>query len=115
VSHQSTGIVSVPIDSLSGELATAACPKVRTEYFEEGTQPVEMCRLHGGGIAQVAGWETSQPARAADPSAAGGLSPGAATANVARNGSAAVPETAPRPQEPRRHKSFFERLRGIFK
>ena len=30
------GVVSVQIDPASGQLATAACPKVRTEYFIEG-------------------------------------------------------------------------------
>ena len=33
------GIVSAQIDPTSGQLATAACPTVRTEYFIEGTQP----------------------------------------------------------------------------
>ena len=60
------GVVSVQIDPQSGQLATAACPKVRTEYFIEGTQPVELCHLHGGGGTQVAGWETQQPARRDD-------------------------------------------------
>ncbi len=65
------GMVSVQIDPLSGELATAACPKVRTEYFIEGTQPVQMCPLHGGGVTQVAGWQTSQPARTESAGEAG--------------------------------------------
>ena len=38
------GLVGVQIDPASGQLATAACPKVRTEYFIEGTQPVEQCQ-----------------------------------------------------------------------
>ncbi len=63
------GVVGVQIDPASGQLATAACPKVRTEYFIEGTQPVEQCQLHGGGGTRVAGWETGQPARAADQAA----------------------------------------------
>ena len=105
------GVVSVQIDPLSGELATAACPKVRTEFFIEGTQPVEMCRLHGGGIAQVAGWETSQPARTSEPV----NQPVAAQQRTAQNSAPPLPETAPRNQEPPKRKGFFERLRGIFK
>ncbi len=65
------GVVSVQIDPASGQLATAACPKVRTEYFIEGTQPVEMCSLHGGGGTQVASWETEQPAGRERSNAAG--------------------------------------------
>lgn len=110
------GVVSVQIDPLSGELATAACPKVRTEYFIEGTQPVQMCPLHGGGITQVAGWQTTQPARAADQSAApAGSSAGAAPPRTAQNGVPSTPDSTARPQEPPKHKGFFERLRGIFK
>jgi len=108
------GVVSVQIDPLSGELATAACPKVRTEYFIEGTQPVEMCRLHGGGITQVAGWETSPP-RTGESSATAGLSGSAAPQRTAQNGAPSLAEPAPRSQEQPRRKSFFERLRGIFK
>jgi len=109
------GVVSVQIDPLSGELATAACPKVRTEYFIEGTQPVEMCRLHGGGVTQVAGWETSQPARTGESSAQAGLSGGAGPQRTAQNGGPPLAEPAPRSQEAPKRKSFFERLRGIFK
>ena len=71
------GVVGVQIDPASGQLATAACPKVRTEYFIEGTQPVELCQLHGGGGMRVAGWETGQPARPSDlnPAAAPGAVP----------------------------------------
>ena len=53
------GIVSVDIDPASGQLATVGCPSARAEVFVSGTQPVELCRLHGGGITHVAGWETT--------------------------------------------------------
>jgi penicillin-binding protein 1B len=55
------GIVSVDIDPLSGQLATAGCPSERPEVFVSGTQPIELCRLHGGGGTQIAGWETTPP------------------------------------------------------
>lgn len=57
------GIVSVDIDPTTGQLATAGCPSARAEVFVSGTQPVELCRLHGGGGTQVAGWETTAPAQ----------------------------------------------------
>lgn len=53
------GIVSAQIDPTTGQLATANCPTVRTEYFIEGTQPVEMCSAHGGGGTRFAGWDPS--------------------------------------------------------
>ena len=110
------GVVGVQIDPASGQLATASCPKVRTEYFIEGTQPVEQCQLHGGGGMRVAGWETGQPARAADQNAPG-AGPGVASqqSRAGRPQAAPFPDSATTPPERPRHKGFFERLRGIFK
>ena len=48
------GVVGAEIDPESGQIATNACPQVHLEYFIAGTQPVEACRLHGGGATQVA-------------------------------------------------------------
>jgi penicillin-binding protein 1B len=54
------GIITVDIDAETGLLATPNCPKVRSQAFISGTQPVDVCRLHGGGRnTQVAGWETT--------------------------------------------------------
>ncbi len=107
------GVVSVPIDPLSGEIATAACPKVRTEYFIEGTQPVETCRLHGGGATQVAGWETTPPTRSSEGASSG--SSNAPVQRAAQTPPPAAPDTAAKPQEEPKRKSFFQRLRGIFR
>lgn len=52
------GIVSVELDPLTGQLAMPGCPSTMVEYFVAGTQPVETCRLHGGGGTRVASWET---------------------------------------------------------
>jgi penicillin-binding protein 1B len=107
------GVVGVQIDPASGQLATAACPKVRTEYFIDGTQPVELCQLHGGGGTRVAGWETGQPARAADPASSQSFSGAPPQQRAAQNGPPMPDSTQTQP--PRKHKGFFERLRGIFK
>jgi penicillin-binding protein 1B len=113
------GVVGVQIDPESGQLATAACPKVRTEYFIEGTQPVEECQLHGAGGIRVAGWKTGQPAPSTDPNAPAATPAGALPAQQ-RLARTAQPSTAPDqlpqpPAPPRKHKGFFERLKGIFK
>ena len=108
------GVVSVPIDPLSGQIATAACPKVRTEYFVEGTQPVEQCRLHGGGATQVAGWETNPGTRPSDSATSVPATP-AARERVVTSSSSAQTDPAPRPDDPpKKKKGFFEKLRGIF-
>jgi len=122
------GVVSVQIDPSSGQLATAACPKVRTEYFIEGTQPVELCRLHGGGGTQVASWETQQPVQQQprrDEQGAPVVPTPAGQTNVyplqqraaAQGLPSATPDPAapPAPSEPPKKKGFFQKLRGIFR
>jgi penicillin-binding protein 1B len=57
------GVETVEIDADTGQLATAACPRVRTEVFIAGTQPVEVCRMHGGkgGTTTISSWDTPGP------------------------------------------------------
>jgi penicillin-binding protein 1B len=70
------GIATVDIDPLSGQLATGACPNPRPEVFIAGTQPVELCHLHGGGgRTQVASWDTPEPAAGAQPPSSSGSRP----------------------------------------
>ncbi len=109
------GVVSVPIDPLSGQIATAACPKVRTEYFVEGTQPVEVCRLHGGGATQVASWETNPGAARTNDQASGAQVAPAARERTIPISPNASPDPATRPDDPpKKKKGFFDKLRGIF-
>jgi penicillin-binding protein 1B len=42
-------IVFVDIDAETGLRASPSCPKVISESFIAGTEPVEMCQAHGGG------------------------------------------------------------------
>lgn len=118
------GIVSVDIDPVSGQLATAACPSARSEVFISGSQPVELCRLHGGGLTHVAGWETT-PAPSAQPSAAiappsVAPAPGAQQPGEYRTAQSAVPSVpaadaqAPAVDKPKR-KGLFGRIKDIFK
>src|SRR5262249_58086514 len=67
------GIVTMEIDPMSGQPATAACPTRRMEVFIAGTQPLGLCYLHGGGqpgATHVAGWDTQPPTP--QPSPVGG-------------------------------------------
>jgi penicillin-binding protein 1B len=109
------GVVGVQIDPASGQLATAACPKVRTEYFIDGTQPVELCQLHGGGGTRVAGWETGQPARASDPGSPAGVAGGPPQQGASAQNALAQPDSTSQTQPPPKRKGFFDRLRSIFK
>ena len=53
------GVVTVDIDADTGMLATANCPKVHSEVFIAGTQPVDTCSLHGGGT-QITDWNADK-------------------------------------------------------
>ena len=116
------GVLSVEIDPASGQLATAACPKTRTEVFISGTQPVESCRLHGGATGtRVASWEsTPPPTITSEPS----------SAQIAKAPPIASPRTGVRPpqtppppqpaadqkqKEEEKKKGILKRIWGVFK
>ena len=105
------GVVSAQIDPASGQLASAACPKVRTEYFIEGTQPVELCQLHNGGGTQVASWDTPAPEhRPAQPSASTPQ-----TQQRADRTYQLPPEPTPPPNQQPKKKGFLDKIRSIFR
>ncbi len=111
-----SGIVSADIDPESGELATGACPHFKSEVFIAGTQPVQLCHLHGGSGTQVASWETAEPARPAPPAGIRETS-GAAHAAVSRERSIPI-APSPDPQagvDRQKKKGFLDRLKSIFK
>jgi penicillin-binding protein 1B len=45
------GVVGVNIDPETGELAGPYCPRVVYQYFIDGTQPNQLCEVHGDRIA----------------------------------------------------------------
>ncbi|MBC8165733.1 MAG: PBP1A family penicillin-binding protein [Bryobacteraceae bacterium] len=109
------GIVSVDIDPATGQLATAGCPAARSEVFIAGTQPIELCRLHGGMGTQVAGWETAPAFPAKVP-----VPPGPNQVRTAQANPLPVPldnPTATPPPQPRKEekKGFLGRVRDIFR
>jgi penicillin-binding protein 1B len=114
------GVVAVEIDPTTGALAAAGCPTTRVEIFIAGTQPVEVCRLHGSGATRVAGWETPS----VPPSGGQASSPSneaeekTRTVVVAkrpkRAAEAPPPESPPQPKPPEK-RGFFDRLRSIFR
>ncbi len=108
------GIVTADVDSETGQLATPNCPKVHSEVFIAGTQPVELCHLHGGGKTQIAGWEpTAAPAQDKTPVVAAN-----GDARTPASGARSIPVTpvpapAQQPQKPEK-KGFFGRLKDFF-
>jgi penicillin-binding protein 1B len=114
------GIVTLDIDPVSGQPATPACPTRRPEVFIAGTQPLDSCRLHGGGqpgVTHVAGWDAQPPVP--QPSAiASSLPPQSASPGKPRivTGNAPPANTAEQPPKPEeKKKGFFGRIFGVFK
>lgn len=117
------GVISVDIDPATGQLAAAGCPTVKSEFFITGTQPIQVCQLHGGQrqATHVAGWEATpadQPVvDAADGSATPPVTdrprrPSAVTAHSPQS----IPvEPAPPKEKPKEKRGFFGRLRDIFR
>ncbi len=58
----SPGVVTVRIDPLSGKLWTDACPVSFPEVFVAGTEPTELCPLHGARPVPVPGPGVPPPA-----------------------------------------------------
>lgn len=106
------GITTVDIDPLTGQLATAGCPNPRAEVFVTGTQPVEFCRLHGGGQrTQIAAWDSEE---APSAEASSKTRPAVARRNRAEP-SATERQAEPQPKPEPEKKSFLDRIRSIFK
>ena len=108
------GVVTADIDADNGLLATPGCPKIRSEVFIAGTQPVEACKLHGGARTQVAGWDPVAPAATErNPVVAENGRPSAAPAPV--TSISITPATPAQPEPAKKSRSFFGRLKDIFK
>ncbi|MDP8990192.1 MAG: PBP1A family penicillin-binding protein, partial [Acidobacteriota bacterium] len=104
------GVVTADIDADNGLLATPGCPKVRSEVFIAGTQPVEACRLHGGGRTQVAGWDPVAPASAERVPVVAQTGKSSAPLSIS-----ITPATPPQAEQPKKSRGFFGRLKDIFK
>ena len=118
------GIVSAQIDPESGMLATPYCPTTISEVYISGTQPVTSCPLHAKGqsVTHVAGWEIPGSAppgsEGATPAPHVGAPPAAfAARQTAGPGGVPTPspQTAEKAEKPKEKKSFWQRLRGVFK
>jgi len=113
------GIVTVDIDEETGELAAPNCPKIRSEVFIAGTQPLQICHIHGSGRTLVSGWDpVQQPVSSVTPEsssvvAASQSSPAAQGAPAPRS-IPITPPSAAQPEPEKKKKGFFGRLKDIF-
>jgi penicillin-binding protein 1B len=105
------GVIQESIDPQSGQLATAGCPQTVTEYFVSGSEPTQLCELHGGHLAQNPGtWLSHLFGKNGNPP-----QPGSASASVPPN--AANPEASSGqtpPDTTEKKKGFLGKVFGIF-
>ncbi|MGB8542141.1 MAG: PBP1A family penicillin-binding protein [Candidatus Acidiferrales bacterium] len=103
------GVIAVSIDPQTGQLAGPSCPQSVNEYFVSGTEPTQMCELHGGHLAQ-GNWLSHLFGKNGNPAA-----PAAAQASGASNpaNQAAAPGETSSP-EPEKKKGLLGKVFGIF-
>lgn len=103
------GVVSAQVDISTGALATSSCPPdlVRNEFYLAGTQPVEFCALHAGGVTQYANWEQLPTA----PPMNGATTPPPPPPDVNADGNTQQPQN-PKDQKPK--KGILDKLKSIF-
>jgi penicillin-binding protein 1B len=120
------GIVTVDIDEGTGELAAPNCPtdKVHSEVFIAGSQPLQVCHIHGNGRTLVSGWDPVQqtaPAGATEPessevAAVQSTQPAqAARPRAVPRSIPVTPQAAQQPEPEPKKKGIFGRLKDIFK
>jgi penicillin-binding protein 1B len=126
------GVLTVEIDPATGLLATAGCPNHRAEVFIAGTQPIDVCKQHGGGAAanQIATWdaapapaagsgsEASQPGESAGQQQQGSEPVRKREVRQARSipvTPTPAPQQSQQPSAPPQKKGLMDRIRSIFK
>ena len=112
------GIVMVNVYPATAALAAPGCPGAQVQAFIAGTQPTEICRLHGAtlaGTTQVTSWDT--PAEEAKKAASEpGESAAPAEPRRVSRAPARKPEPAPaQKQQPAAKKGLFQRILDMFK
>ena len=127
------GVVSALIDADTGQLATSSCPRVMTEYYLLGTQPVQFCAVHQGAASELAGGSAS-PSLTALPSApafransnipvsnaaSNPVTPGQQAQADAQSQSEEIPPKSPEAVAPaekqgKKKHGVFDKLKGIF-
>jgi penicillin-binding protein 1B len=109
------GIVTEEIDTDTGEVATVRCPNRRSEVFIAGTQPVQVCHVHGGGVTQVSGWEpVQQPVTEAESRASGNPPVVAAARPSGTRTPRSIPIAPTSPPQEEKKKGFWQRLKDAF-
>ena len=112
------GIVTADIDAETGELATPNCPKVRSEVFIAGSQPLQICHIHGSGRTLVSSWDPVQPATpaaAAEPESSTEVAAVQSTQPAPAVRAPAVPRSIPITPSPSQQPEPEDKEKGILR
>lgn len=111
------GILTVEIDPLTGAQATPACPNTRTEVFIVGTEPHELCPVHGSGRTLIADWDSTDEAPVRVEDGGAGDRPVRAARRAPRRVEAEAPaaRAGQKREEQEEKPGLLRRFLGIFK
>ncbi len=123
------GVVTVPIDTISGMRATPTCPpkQVSDAMFVAGTEPIGYCPLHGGKGAPttVSGWDVSASSGDPAPPPQGYVTglpprriPGSGQESAVGSTATSVPPPSaknPTSTQAPKKKGFFDHMKDIFR
>ncbi len=110
------GVDTVVIDADTLQLATPNCPVTREEVYVNGSEPTQLCEVHGGHgpitatgsfLSHIFGGGAPKPPQAADPNAV----PGQPAAQGAGAGGAPAAASAPAAEK---KKGPLQKIFGIF-
>jgi penicillin-binding protein 1B len=116
------GVLQETIDPQSGQLATGSCPQTVQEYFVSGSEPTQLCEMHGGihlasaptnWLAHLFGKGNPPPP---PPAGANGApnQPGQANKSHANGAAAPKPGEPGAEASPEKKKGFLDKVFGIF-
>jgi penicillin-binding protein 1B len=124
------GVMEAAVDPQTGQLATASCPQAEMEYFVSGSEPTQMCQVHGGGqyaqapssswLAHLFGKPSNVPPPPGALAPAGQTAPNTAAPpgkprpKAGANGQPGQPSQGQSDMEAEKKKGFLDRVFGIF-
>ena len=112
------GVDSVVIDADTLEIATPSCPTTREEVYVAGSEPTQLCELHGGHgqsggvgsfLSHIFGGGSPSP-----PQPAGGVSTTPSQANAQNGQNGADPKSVEPAKATEKKKGPLQKIFGIF-
>ena len=112
------GVIQETIDPQSGQLASSACPQSVQEYFIAGSEPTQVCDLHGPHAATAqGGWLSHLFGKGGNPPPPpgnGAIQPNPATNATTTPAPGAQPADPNADAEAKKKKGLLDKVFGIF-